>query len=141
MEDALTIYQDFLDRTSDALIRGDADAFLRHIHLPHRVITENGAFDLLDDATARRHFFGFADALRGQGPDAYTRTAKEGRYTAPDKIKGRHVAHITSGGKLVVPAFENEMELEYRNGVWGASTVHHHIRFVAYPDILPRTQP
>jgi hypothetical protein len=33
-QDALTIYQDFLDRTAMGLLARDADAFLRLIHLP-----------------------------------------------------------------------------------------------------------
>jgi hypothetical protein len=137
-EDALAIYQDFLDRTSEALLTGDAAGFLHRIHLPHRIITENGVFDIPDMATALRHFDGFASAIKAQGADSYVRTAKHAAFVAPDRIVGRHVAHITSAGKLVTPAFENEMELELRGGIWGASFVRHHARFVAYPDILPR---
>lgn len=134
----MAIYQDFLDRTAEALIAGDADGFLRHIHLPHQIVTENGIFEIADRAAAERHFEGFAAALRAQGVDAYTRTAKWARFLEPDRIEGRHVAHLTSAGKLATPVFENEMEIEMRNGIWGMSYVRHHVRFVAYPDILPR---
>jgi beta-glucosidase/6-phospho-beta-glucosidase/beta-galactosidase len=137
-EDALAIYQDVLDRTSEALIAGDATVFLRHIHLPHRIITENGEFEVPDMTTALRHFDGFASALSAQGVDSYVRSAKHAAFVEPGRILGRHVAHITSKGKLVTPAFENQMELELRGGIWGARFVRHHARFVAYPDILPR---
>jgi hypothetical protein len=139
-DEALTIYQDFLDRTAEALIAGDAAGFLGHIHLPHQIVTENGIFEIADMETARRHFGGFAGALKAQGADAYTRIASSAAFVEPNRIVGRHTAHITSGGKLVAPVFENEMELERRNGVWGASYTRHHVRFVAWPDILPRTE-
>ncbi len=137
-EDARAIYQDFLDQMSEALVSGDADAFLHHIHLPHRIITEDGVFEINDMTTARRHFDGFAGALRAQGVDAYVRVAKSAVFTDANRILGRHVADITSAGKRVVAPFENEMEIDRRDGVWGASVVRHHVRFVAWPDILPR---
>lgn len=137
---ALAIYQDFLDRTAEALLAGDAGAFLARIHLPHRIVTEAGVVDVPDRATAERHFEGFAGALRAQGVDAYIRIARSAVFTDPDRIAGQHVTHITSGGKYVAPEFENEMELERHDGVWGASYTRHHVRFVSWPDILPRPE-
>jgi hypothetical protein len=138
--EAMAIYQDFLDRTSDALISGDAKGFLRHVHLPHQIVTENGIIEVADMTAAQRHFDGFVGALRAAGADSYVRTAQSAAFIAQDRILGRHMAHITSGGKLVTPAFENKMEMELRDGVWGMSWVLHRVHAVGWPDILPREE-
>jgi hypothetical protein len=136
--EALAIYQEFLDVMADALIAGDAETFLSRIFLPCEVRTEGKTFHIADHATAPRYFHGFVEALRAQGVDSYIRIAREAVFHGPDRILGRHDALITSGGKLVTPRFENTMELERRGDTWGTSTIHHHMRFVAWPDILPR---
>ncbi|MCU4654975.1 hypothetical protein N8I71_19215 [Roseibacterium sp. SDUM158016] len=137
--EAMRIYQEFLDVTAAALLARDAEAFLARVFLPHVIVTDAGTFEVADAATARRHFFGFADALLSQGTDCYARIAKQAEFDGPDRIHGRHEAAITAGGKLVAPRFENETELRLRDGVWGSSRTRHHTRFVAWPDILPRT--
>jgi hypothetical protein len=137
-QDALTIYQDFLDRTAMGLMARDADAFLRLIHLPVRIDTDNGTFELTDMTMARRHFTGFSDALKAQGADSYVRIATGAEFIAADRIRGRHKAHISSFGKLVAPVYENEMELVHRDGVWGACRIRHLIHFASWPDTLPR---
>jgi hypothetical protein len=139
-QDALTIYQDFLDRTAADLLARDAEGFLRRIHLPIRIDTENGSFDLIELCDARRHFEGFSNALRAQGADSYVRIATGAQFLGPDRIAGTHKAHITSAGKLVAPVYDNEMELTLRDGIWGASRIRHHVRFGAWPDILPRPE-
>jgi len=74
-EEAMAIYQDFLDRTSDALVSGDAEGFLRHVHLPHQIVTDNGIIEVADMTAALKHFEGFFGALRAAGADSYVRTA------------------------------------------------------------------
>lgn len=137
---AITIYQDFLDHMGEALIARDADAFLRHIFLPHAIHTESGIVEFDTCEVALVHFNGFYNALASQGVDAYTRAAREARFIDETHISGRHDCFITSGGKLVVPAFSNEMSMELRDGIWGATMTRHHTRYVRWPDILPRTQ-
>ena len=101
----MAIYQDFLDRTSDALVSGDAEGFLRHVHLRHQIVTENGIIEVADMTAALKHFDGFFGALRAAGADSYVRTAQSAEFVSPDRIIGRHIAHITAGGKLVTPAY------------------------------------
>jgi len=136
----MAIYQDFLDRTSDALVSGDAEGFLRHVHLRHQIVTENGIIEVADMTAALKHFDGFFGALRAAGADSYVRTAQSAEFVSPDRIIGRHIAHITAGGKLVTPAYENEMEIERLGGVWGMSWVRHRVHAVGWPDILPREE-
>lgn len=140
-EDAIRIYQKFLDEAAAALLRRDAEAFLARIFLPHRIETDAETIVVEDDATARRHFFGFADALRSQGADSYVRIAKSAEFRGPDRIFGQHEATITARGVLVAPPFHNETELERRGGVWGSSRTRHQTRFVSWPDVLPRSMP
>jgi len=139
-EEAMAIYQDFLDRTSDALVSGDAEGFLRHVHLPHQIVTDNGIIEVADMTAALKHFDGFFGALRAAGADSYVRTAQSAEFIAPDRILGRHIAHITASGKLVTPAFENEMEIEMRNTAFGMYWVRHRVHAVGWPDILPREE-
>ena len=136
----MAIYQRVLDVMGDALIARDAPAFLRHIILPCRLETETRSIDIPDAETALRHFLGFSDALAAQGVDSYTRIAKHARFDGPDRIAGHHETHITARGKLVVPSFGNEMELLRHGADWGLAWVRHHARYVAWPDVLPRTE-
>ena len=138
MSDAMTIYQDLLDRMGDALVTGEAQAFLRHIFLPCRLETGAETFVIDTDEIAQRHFTGFHEALKAQGTDAYTRIAKTASFDGPDRILGRHETIITSGGKLVTPRFDNEMTITRRGDIWGTDWVRHHTRYVSWPDVLPR---
>jgi hypothetical protein len=92
-QDALTIYQDFLDRTAAACMARDADAFLRLIHLPIRIDTDNGTFELTDMTMARRHFTGFSNALKAQGADSYVRIATGAQFLAPTGSRGAQGAY------------------------------------------------
>lgn len=136
---ALTIYQTFLDHMGEAALNGDADAFLRHIFMPHAIITEDDVIEFDTREVALVHFHGFANALAAQRVDDYTRTAREAWFEGDSRIVGRHDSFMTSGGKLVVPAYSNEMELEWRDGIWGSTKTRHYARYVKWPSILPRS--
>lgn len=136
---AITIYQDFLDHMGEALIACDGEAFMRHIFLPHVIQTEQATFEFETKDEALAHFNGFANALAAQGVDDYSRVAREAWFDSDTRLFGRHESFMTSSGKLVVPKFSNEMELELRDGVWGATKSRHLARDVAWPHILPRS--
>lgn len=137
-QSAIKIYQSLLDQTGAALIARDADAFLRHIFLPHTIATETSRVVVETRAQALVHFNGFSNALAAQGVDAYTRVAQEAWFEGDTRLLGRHKSYMTSAGKLVVPQFSNEMALDLRDGIWGFTTSRHLTRYVAWPDILPR---
>lgn len=139
-ETALNIYQSYLDQMSAALLAHDADGFLRGIFLPNTLITDDDEIVISDRETAIRQFHGFANAIKAQGIDAYTRIAQSARFDGPDRIHGRHRSFMTARGKLVVPAFENAVTIERRAGVWGTTHTRHFTRFVSWPDILPRRE-
>lgn len=137
---AITIYQEFLDHMGEALVNRDADAFLRHIFLPHAIQTETDVieFDTIDEALV--HFDGFSGALAAQGVDAYNRVAREAQFDGDTRIVGQHDSFMSSGGKLAVPVFSNEMEIELRGGIWGATKTRHKAHYVKWPHILPRSK-
>jgi hypothetical protein len=137
MQDAMAIYQDLLDRMGTALVSGDAGTFLRHVALPCTIATETETIVIDGPDMARRHFDGFHAALLGHNVDAYTRIARSAVFAGADRIRGRHETVITSGGKLVAPRFGNEMEIVRSGGTWGLTHVHHHTRYVSWPDVLP----
>lgn len=137
---AITVYQEFLDHMGEALIRRDAEAFLRHIFLPHKILTENDVVEIDTKEVAEMHFKGFADALSAQRIDAYSRVAHGARFEGDTRIVGHHETFMTSSGKLVVPAFFNDMEMELRDGVWGSTRTRHHTRYVRWPHVLPRSK-
>jgi len=135
---AITIYQEFLDEVSDALLAHDADRFLQRVFRPHLIVTETEEILVETDTDARRQFEGFANALASQGVDAYIRSAREAWFVDASTLLGRHESYIMSGSKLIVPRFSNETRLVLRAGVWGSTETRHHARYVAWPDILPR---
>jgi hypothetical protein len=135
---AITVYQDFLDLMDEALMTGDAEAFLARVFLPHVIETEDTTILIDNPQTARQHFDDFTRALRAQGVDGYTRVAREAAFDGPDKLHGRHQTFLTSQGKLVVPAFDNETNLERRDTVWGSIGTRHHARYVSWPNLLPK---
>ncbi|GAB5445344.1 hypothetical protein [Gymnodinialimonas sp.] len=136
---AITIYQEFLDDMGEALISRDADAFVRRIFLPHAIITEDDTVEFDTRAAARQHFEGFSGALAAQGVDDYTRVARAARFESDTHIVGQHDSFMSSGGKLVVPPFSNEMEIILRDGIWGATKIQHKARYVKWPHVLPRS--
>lgn len=135
---ALTIYQEFLDEVSDALLANDVDRFLLRVFRPHLIVTETQEIRVDTDEEARRQFEGFANALASQGVDSYVRTAREARFTNDETLIGQHESYMSSHGKLVVPRFANETRLVLQGGVWGSTETRHFARYVAWPDILPR---
>jgi hypothetical protein len=137
-QDAITRYQAFLDHMGEALIACDADSFLRHVFLPHVIVTETATIHIGDTDKALRHFKGFSGALRSQGADAYTRIASHAWFDGDNILKGRHETFITSRGKLLVPKFGNEITLERRDGIWGSVRTVHQAHYVSWPDLLPR---
>lgn len=137
-QEAITRYQGFLDHMGEALIACDAEGFLRHVFLPHEIVTETDTIRIEDAETALRHFNGFCGALRAQGADAYTRIASRAWYEGDDILKGRHETFITARGKLLVPVFGNEITLEFRDGIWGSVRTIHQAHYVSWPDLLPR---
>lgn len=137
---AITIYQDFLDHMGEALINRDAEALLRHVFLPHTILTETDVIEFDTMETALLHFDGFAGALAAQSVDACTRVARTARFDGDTSIVGQHDSSMSSGGKLAVPVFSNEMEIEMRDGIWGATISRHKTRYVSWPHVLPRSK-
>lgn len=135
---AMAIYQSFLDDMSEALLKHDADTFLRRIFLPHTIQTETDRIDLDTTEAVRVNFFGFANALAAQKVDAYNRLARAAEFETETRIVGEHESFMTSHGTLVVPKFANTAVLEFRDGIWGSTQSRHLARFVSWPDILPR---
>lgn len=134
----MAIYQSFLDRSGEALVAGDGDAFLDLMVWPHTLMTEDETFFLESRETGRMHFHGFSNALRAQGVDSYTRVATAAQFIDDVTLTGEHKSYITARGKLIVPVFENEATLTLSNGVWGCNRIRHFTKYVAWPDILPR---
>ncbi|MEL7381915.1 MAG: hypothetical protein AAFN09_17500 [Pseudomonadota bacterium] len=137
-ENALQIYQSFLDKTSAALLQHDVDTFLRHILMPHQLETDDELIEFDDKETARQHFEGFAGALNSQGIDSYIRIAKAAEFVNQHCIVGEHESFMTAGGKLVVQPFMNSMQLEFAAGRWGLRKSRHFTKYVSWPSILPR---
>ncbi|MEM7724625.1 MAG: hypothetical protein AAF376_20005 [Pseudomonadota bacterium] len=135
--DALTIYQDLLDKLSDAFISGEEDQFLPHIIYPHSITTETGVIHVPNRTSARMHFHKMSEALRAQGITHYVRSAKTAAFDGPDVILGTHTTRLLRNAIEAVPPFQNEMRLERENGVWGVRNSRHMAPYLSWPELLP----
>jgi hypothetical protein len=103
-EDALKIYQAWLDETSGHFVANDLEPLRRHYALPflyhsqtNRIILETWP-DLGSDHAA------FAGSLRRHGVDQLIRLASSAEFLSERYIEGSHVAHAMRRGRQVVPS-------------------------------------
>lgn len=110
-QNALTIYQDWLDATAPAILTNDLEVLANHIALPYRH-QAGGASVIIE--TREDLDYGqttFANSLRANGVNHFIRLAQNAEFLSTDYIEGHHRTHILSNARRVVPSFTDRMVL------------------------------
>ena len=100
----MEIYQDVLDRLSDAALYGDTRVLHDYIRLPFTFSTEMHTFTLTTEAELDAYCLSFTETLQAMGATDYIRIAREAHYVTRDRIEGFHYSHtIRNGHRLFAP--------------------------------------
>lgn len=109
--EALAIYQDHLDRTTDALMRRDFAAFRDQMQLPHTMRTETDVRTVTTLVDMEEAFFKFADKYVDIGMTDFVRIAKHAYFHAKDDIRGIHESHLIRHGTRLIQPYPNRIRL------------------------------
>lgn len=141
LPDPHVIYQDWLDKTSSALMTGDADVFVAATHLPFIMRTSMSETiletpeDLLGDVR------NVIQALKSQQVTNYIRLVKQARYLDEVTIEGWHSTYVLRNATSVTPTYANRMILRRMGDVWKVLEADHELSGSRFPMTLMRSDP
>ncbi|QBY01508.1 hypothetical protein E2K80_12885 [Rhodophyticola sp. CCM32] len=138
MTDAKAIYQNLLDKVSEALLANDVEAFLIHSAIPHYIETETEKLLIATEQDVRDKFQIWSLTLRSKGVTDYARMCSEAAYVTPTRILGSHTSQFLHGPVVITPSFPSSLELGNHNGQWKVRRAIQQGAFVTWPDLLPR---
>jgi hypothetical protein len=121
----IEIYQNVLDRLSDAALHGDTDVFRRHICLPFTVTTQSGTFVTRTCEDLFASFQVFTEMLKSQGTTDYIRLAREATDVGPGLIEGVHYTHALRDGFRVIAPYASRMVIRREQDVWRVTEATH----------------
>lgn len=122
MKDARRIYQDTLDRTTDALLSRNSAGYARHIAYPYEVRTVDGRVICKSDEEFAKMFNDFADNLDALGVTNYTRTCDTAKFVSADHISGYHTTRVCAGDTEILAPFLTRLSLyRSRDDLWQIS--------------------
>lgn len=141
MPDPHTIYQDWLDVTSAALMGGDAETFIAHMAIPFimRTSTVEMVLETVDDL--RGDTVNVIKALKGQQVTNYIRLVKQARYVDEDTIEGWHTTYVLRNATAVTPTYSNRMIMRRMEGVWKVTEADNELSGSRFPLTLLRSDP
>lgn len=121
--DAITLYQEWLDRMSTAILAGNTDVIADCVSLPYlrqhtdlRVVIETRR-DL------EREYKTLSKSLQSQGVNHFILLASSADYLSDDYIEGRHIAHVLRNTTIVAPSFEVRCVLRRTPTSWKQTEV------------------
>ncbi|MDA7427557.1 hypothetical protein PGB28_03730 [Primorskyibacter aestuariivivens] len=130
MDDALAIYQDHLDRVSQAVWTADEDALANLLAVPNRMITTDAEILLetvQDVIKAAQDFRAF---LIRSGAQEFHRIAREARWHPQhdNRIDGSHDTYVLRGGSFALAPYVNHQVLVREGGVWRGIEIRAEVR-------------
>lgn len=121
----LTIYQDALNRVSEAVLAGDFARYAAMIDLPYLVHTADADLLVKTAADLRPTFLALHEGLKERGVTHYERVAREADYVARNRIEGWHHTHMLADGQTVNSAHASRQVLVRRGQLWLFSEAHY----------------
>lgn len=141
MPDPHTIYQDWLDTTSDALMDGDANAFTARMAIPFIMRTSGGETVLETVEDLHSDTVNVIQTLKAQLVTNYIRLVKKARYLDEETIEGWHTTYMLHDATAVTPPYGSRMILRLREGGWKAVEADHELSGDRFPISLIRSDP
>ncbi len=137
-EAACAIYQEVLDRLSEAALRYDPEALCAGVKFPLRISTmkENFIIETREDWLKSRKIF--HQNLVSMGVNNYIRLAHKAEFLSENYIQGYHVTHIMRNSEKVVPDYENRTTLARVDGHWRITAMDSAVQNDRWPVMSPR---
>ncbi len=135
---AKCIYQDHLDRLSEAVLSGDIDALIAGHTMPVRIVTQTEDFVIETQADLAECATLFHKSIKGMGANNYIRLVSEAEFLTEDCIEGQHVTHTLKDAISLVPSYQNRMVLVRKDGIWRSSVVRSGLENASWPIASPK---
>lgn len=141
MPDPHTLYQDWLDTTSSALMTGDAEGIVRMISIPFimRTATAELVLESPDDLLSDTR--NVIQGLKIQDVTHYIRLVKQARYLDEDTIEGWHTTYVLRNAAAVTPPYSNRMIMRRMEGIWKVCEADNELSGNRFPVTLLRSAP
>ncbi|WP_461425120.1 nuclear transport factor 2 family protein [Gymnodinialimonas sp.] len=141
MPDPHTIYQEWLDVTSAALITGDVEGLVSRIAMPFIMRTSTAEMVLENPDDLRSDTRNVVQALKSLQVTHYIRLVKQARYLGEDTIEGWHTTYVLRHAASVTPAYANRMIMRRIDGEWKVTEADHELSDNRLPLTLLRSAP
>lgn len=141
MPEPSEIYQDFLDETSAALLRGDPTVFCDRVALPFVMRTADGEIilesrdDLLEDTQK------VVQAMREMQVTDYIRLVRKARYLDENTIEGWHKTYVMHNANTVTPPYHSRLVFRRQGETWRVALAEHELQSRTLPVSIMRSQP
>ncbi|MGL4238908.1 hypothetical protein [Tabrizicola sp.] len=137
---AAAIYQANLDAVSEAVWAGDLPTVLRHVAIPHQMLTEDAEFVIASADEMLILMTDFRAGLIRMGADSYLRVCRNAGFLPgqDDVITGQHDTFVLNEGVALRPPYLNDMTLiRSADGLWRACRIEARARNDGLPIISP----
>jgi hypothetical protein len=129
----LDIYQQALDRVSEAVLAGDFDRYAAQIDLPYLIHTDTARPLVTDREDLRPTFAALHQMLRDKGATHYERVARSADYVHRDRIDGWHHTHMILRGERLNQPHAARQTIVRRGDRWLFSEAHYRIAASRWP--------
>lgn len=138
VKNPLPVYQQFLDRLTDATRDQDFDAYIALCDLPY-TCHGNALDTLMSTPEDVRPFFDLTvDMITGGTADTFERKAETAQFLGPDIMCGYHNSVFSKNGQTALPAIKSRMILKHIGMGWKLKHVTNSIANATYPYGTPR---
>ncbi|MBL4628527.1 MAG: hypothetical protein JKY00_10930 [Roseicyclus sp.] len=141
MPDPHSIYQDWLDTASAALMDGNVEEFVSMASLPFIQRTSRCETVLEDRADLWNDVENVVQALKGEQVTHYIRLVKKARYLDEDAIEGWHTTYVLRNATAVTPTYGNRMILRKISDSWKVTEADHELSGDRFPVMVLRSDP
>ena len=136
-DEPLTVYQDFLDRLTDATVKQNFDAYIALCDLPYSSHGNNVDTLLTSPEDVRAFFELTVKMINGVNADTFVRSAKTAQFLGPDVICGYHQGRFLKAGAEALPPIKSRMILKRKAMGWKLKHVTNAIANRTYPYSTP----
>lgn len=121
--DPRRVYQDLIDKLTDAIVRRDAETFIACNALPQQVVTVAGQRIFETEGDLLESLNRFVHAIEVNGVTHVVRVCVHARALGPEHIEGWHKTYILRGANLVYTPHVTRQVLRHEDGLWRVAEI------------------
>lgn len=129
----LDLYQQALNRVSEAVLAGDFDRYADQIDLPYLIQTETAQLLVATREELRPTFLALHETLVAQGVTHYERVARTADHVDRDRIEGWHHTHLIAHGERLNLPHSSRHAIVRRGDRWLFSEAQYRIKADTWP--------